>query len=294
MKVVYIGCLRFSQAVLEKVLSLPESEVVGIVTRRSSSFNADFCSLEPTAEKYGIPCFTADQKDQSEIARWIRRLEPEVIFCFGWSFLLKREILEIPRLGAVGYHPAALPGNRGRHPIIWALALGLRETASTFFLMNEGADAGEILDQETVEIAETDDAGSLYQKLSEQALKQIERLVTDLEAGRVKKIPQNGAPANYWRKRDKLDGEIDWRMSARSIHNLVRALARPYPGAHCVSGGKEIKIWRTEPAGPSPENIEPGKILRTDDTTFTVKCGEGALRVIEHEFPEVPQEGQYL
>jgi methionyl-tRNA formyltransferase len=63
-------------------------------------------------------------------------------FCLGWSNLLKAEILKAAPLGVIGFHPAALPANRGRHPLIWALGLGLDETATTFFFMDKGADRG--------------------------------------------------------------------------------------------------------------------------------------------------------
>ena len=83
-------------------------------------------------------------------------------------------------MGIVGYHPAALPSNRGRHPLIWALVLGLTETASTFFFMDEGADSGDILDQRPVSILPSDDAKSLYERISQVAISQIRDFVPRL------------------------------------------------------------------------------------------------------------------
>jgi methionyl-tRNA formyltransferase len=156
---------------------------------------------------------------------------------------LKSEMLGIAPLGVVGFHPSKLPANRGRHPLIWALVLGLKETASTFFFMDEGVDSGDILSQKTIEIFEDDDAGDLYQKVTETALVQLEDFVPYLEEGCYDRVLQDHDKANVWCKRGKKDGRIDWRMSARSIHNLVRGLTKPYVGAHFELNDEEIKVW---------------------------------------------------
>jgi methionyl-tRNA formyltransferase len=294
MKIVFVGCVEFSSVILREIIDLSEVEVTGIVTKRSSSFNADFVALEPIATKRGIPCHVYEKGAESLLAGFLRNLNPDVVFCFGWSHLLPVEILKIPRLGVVGYHPAALPQNRGRHPLIWALALGLRETASTFFFMDGDADSGDILDQENVAIEDADDAGSLYCKLTNIALIQVNRICKALASGAFKRTPQNHADANTWRKRSKEDGRIDWRMSAHSIHNLIRALARPYIGAHCLFEGIEVKIWKSEPILEAAKNLEPGKVIESVDGYPVVKCGEGAIRILEHEFRTLPKKGSYL
>lgn len=226
--------------------------------------------------------------------KWLQGLAPDVMYCFGWSYLLERQILKVPRLGVVGYHPAALPQNRGRHPIIWALALGLPETASTFFFMDEGADSGDILSQEFVSIGPADDAADLYRKLSVTAIEQVTCFTGQLVENTYSRKPQDHSKANYWRKRNKLDGQIDWRMSARNIYNLIRALAPPYLGAHCVHNGTEIKIWKSELAGENPQNLEPGKVIKVIDKNIFIACGEGILKLVGHDFTELPAEGSYL
>jgi methionyl-tRNA formyltransferase len=295
MKIVYIGCVEFSHSVLLHMLhALPEAEVVGVVTRRASSFNADFHSLAELAAAFNLPCFFAEGNNQDDIVRWIRKLSPDVVYCFGWSYLLGRQLLDVSRLGVVGYHPAALPQNRGRHPIIWALALGLSETASTFFFMDDGADSGDILDQEHVSIEMSDDAKTLYSKLADVAIKQVAKFTKLLASNTYSRTPQNHLLANYWRKRSKNDGQIDWRMSATSINNLIRALTRPYPGAHCMFNGSEFKIWRAELACCEFPNIEPGKVIDVSGRAVSVKCGTDALRLMEHEFIDLPVKGSYL
>jgi len=203
--------------------------------------------------------------------------------------------LGIAPLGVVGFHPAALPANRGRHPLIWALFLGLKKTASTFFLMDEGADSGDILSQKPIEIVESDDAGSLYKKITQVALLQIQEFIPLLQNRSFKRIKQNNLKANYWRKRGDRDGQIDWRMSAECISNLVRALSKPYVGAHFLVNGKEVKVWRVSVTNADKlENAEPGKVLKIEASKPVVKCGSDALVLEDIEGDLYVKEGDYL
>lgn len=296
MRIVFIGCVKFSFEMLKHLLlNVRNAEIVGVVTRRESSFNADFSSLDSLADEFNIPCYYAGETNYIEVADWIEDLKPDVIYCFGWSFLLKRDIIEIPPIGVIGYHPAALPANRGRHPIIWALALGLSKTASTFFFIDEGTDTGDILSQVFVSIEEKDDALSLYKKLISVALLQVEEITKSLANKNYLRIPQDHSCANYWRKRTVKDGIIDWRMPARGIYNLIRALTRPYIGAHCIYQDQEVKIWRTEITDLEYRNIEPGKVITIEEgSTILIKCGDGVLRLVDHEFETLPKVGEYL
>ncbi|MDC1068930.1 formyltransferase family protein, partial [Candidatus Kapabacteria bacterium] len=220
--------------------------------------------------------------------------EPDILFCFGWSSLIKKDLLEMAEMGIIGFHPAKLPKNRGRHPLIWALALGLEESASTFFFMDEGADTGDILSQKDFKIAENDDAKSLYNKVSNIALTQIEEFVSELENGTFKKNNQDHSESNNWRKRGKGDGKIDFRMSSSAIFNLVRALTKPYIGAHLEYNNEEIKVWKVEKVKLAQKNLEGGKILNIEDNTITVKTYDGAIRILEHDFEALPKIGEYL
>ena len=91
--------------------------------------------------------------------------------------MLSKNIILSKSNGVIGYHPTSLPKNRGRHPVIWALALGLKEISSTFFLMDQGADTGPILSQENISITYEDDAGTLYDKLILVGISQIEEIL---------------------------------------------------------------------------------------------------------------------
>ncbi|MDB4794725.1 formyltransferase family protein [bacterium] len=295
MRIVFIGAVQFSEKALSKlILMKADINVVGACTVEQSNCNTDYFDLIPLCKEHNIPVKYTSDINSDETINWIRALAPDAVFCFGWSRLLKTELLNLAPFGVVGYHPTALPSNRGRHPLIWALVLGLHETASTFFFMEEGADSGDIISQRPVAISENDDAGTLYQRITETAIEQIEEFIPGLASGNYKRIPQDHSKASYWRKRNKRDGQIDWRMSARSIHNLVRGLTKPYVGAHFEIKDNLIKVWETTVVENSKKNIEPGKVLEVNEKGTLVKAGKDAVRLIITEPVFEMQPGDYL
>lgn len=282
MKIVLIGCVDFTAQCFHALIRL-KAEVVGVCTLEESTFNSDHVDLTPIAKKYKIPVINAVDINSSESVNWIRKLEPDIIFCFGWSRLLGKDLLEMPSMGVVGFHPAALPANRGRHPLIWSLVLGLNETASTFFIMDKGADSGDILSQRSVPIDFDDDASSLYSRVTSVAISQIEEFFPLLLERAHTLRPQDHSLANNWRKRGAIDGQVDWRMSATTIYNLVRGLSHPYVGAHFFYKSAEIKVWKCRIVEDAPKNLEPGKIVKFGVDGPIVKAGEGAIELISFD-----------
>lgn len=293
MRIVYIGTVDFSYSALKKLIEVG-GEVVGIFTKENSDFNSDFRDLTPLAEEYDIPIYYIENINSSYSYDKIKTLNPDIIFCFGWSQLIKRKILSIPPKGVIGFHPARLPYNRGRHPLIWALFLGLEKSGITFFKMDEGADTGKIISQKEFEISYKDDAQSLYEKIKDLGAEQITEFLPKLKDGTINFIHQEIDTGNSWRKRGKIDGKIDWRMSSRAIYNLVRALTKPYIGAHYLYKGQEIKVWKVEEVKTNKNNIEPGKVLDSNDNYVLVKVYDNAIKILKHEFISLPKKGEYL
>jgi len=293
MRILFIGSVAFSAHALRQLISM-QADVVGVCTLKSSKFNSDHEDLTPIAHQAGIPVYLDSDLHSSKSLTWIRELKPDVIFCFGWSRLISEPLLSLPPLGVVGFHPAALPANRGRHPLVWALVLGLTETASTFFIMDNGPDSGAIISQERVCIKLEDTASTLYKRITKVALAQLRDLVPNLDCGSIQPQPQDHDKANVWRKRSPVDGRIDWRMAASSIHDLVRGLTRPYIGAHFDYDSQVIKVWKTEVEPGVPINLEPGKVLAVSSNTLLIKAGIGAVRLLDYEPPISLKPGFYL
>lgn len=293
MKIVFIGTVEFSLKALEQLIDM-SANIVGVCTQEESSFNSDFANLKPLCDKHFIPCLQTNNINSTNTLQWIQKLKPDIVFCFGWSSLIRKELLTLPPMGIVGFHPAQLPHNRGRHPIIWSLVLGLEVTSSTFFFMDEEADSGDILSQENLNIEYKDDAQSLYNKIISTALIQIKTFVPLLENKKYIRKKQDHNISNAWRKRNKIDGKIDFRMSSRAIYNLVRALTKPYIGAHIEYNKKDIKVWKVEEVPNHEKNIEPGKVITVQDHTLLIKCYDGAIKILEYDNNEKINVGDYL
>lgn len=293
MKIVFIGALEFSKKTLQKLIEL-NANVVGVCTFKKSKFNSDFADLRPLCKKNKIPINFVNEINSMDNCNWIKSLNPEIIFCFGWSHILKKNILSLAPMGVLGFHPTKLPQNRGRHPLIWSLALGLNKSASTFFFMNEGADSGEILSQKDFDILESDNARILYDKVVNIALTQIEEFLPQLQKKTFHVKKQNHKKSNTWRKRGKADGLIDFRMTSKAIYNLVNALTKPYVGAHVIYKKKEIIVWKVKIIKNKDINLETGKILDIKENEIKVKTYDGAIKIINHEFKKLPKVGEYL
>lgn len=294
MRLLLIGCVKSSEVFLQKLINM-NADIVGVVTKAEAGFNSDFVDLGDICRKQDIDYrYTKDINDE-ETKNYMKSKAADLFLCLGWSRILDTEVLRIPRLGCIGFHPAKLPYNRGRHPLIWALALGLEETASTLFLMDATADTGQVISQERIAIEYQDDAARLYDKVMAVAVNQLEEVLNAFEDNTVNLKSYLPSEGNVWRKRGKADGKIDWRMSSRSIYNLVRALTKPYVGAHFVYQEKEYKIWKVrEVFKEGYENIEPGKVIKvTEDHHIVVKVADNLIEIVDGDNVDI-EVGEYL
>jgi len=285
MRILFIGSAHSSKFLLEKCFEL-KLNIVGVCTLKNSK-NDDFCDLKKHFKlNDNLSIYTKNINSYKNYF-WIKNKKPDLIFCFGWSQILGKNIIKLAKKMTIGFHPSELPKNRGKHPVIWSLVLGLKKTASTFFIIkNEHVDSGAIISQKTILISKSDNASSLYKKIITTSCNQLTSIIKKIENN----IPLNfylkkKTKINYWRKRIFNDGRIDWRMSATSIYNLVKALSKPYNNARFNYENKEIKILKakiiTKKNNSLINNLEPGKILKKTHNYFDVKCGEGVIRVLE-------------
>lgn len=293
MKTVFIGAVKFSEAML-KVVCRSKLEVTAIITTTQKNINSDYVDLTPLADLNHIPIYYIDDINNKISLDLIKSLAPDIILCFGWSRILKPEILKIPPLGALGYHPSLLPKNRGRHPIIWSLVLGLEETGSTFFLMNQEVDAGNIVSQVTVPINQLDNAETLYAKIINVAIGQLSSILLNLNLAIAEQTAPISYSSNIWRKRTEADGRIDWRMSCKAILNLIRGLYHPYPGAYFQYSNQKITVWEAEEVHHLSDNIEPGKILSSSLNEIIIKTGDCAIKITNFDPKVEILTGEYL
>tara|TARA_Y100000294_G_scaffold1665_1_gene2014 strand:+ start:855 stop:1745 length:891 start_codon:yes stop_codon:yes gene_type:complete len=292
---VFIGSVEYSAYCLKTLLGM-NINIVEIMCpcKDNSKANSDYSDLSAVAREYDKEVYYFKRiKDETE---HIKRNRPDIIFVLGLSQLIPSHILAIPTIGCIGSHPALLPKNRGRHPIIWAIVNGLKKSGITLFWIDEGVDSGDIWDQREFDINDSDDAFSVYEKVKRLSAEMLRENISNLENGEINRFEQDSEKANYWRKRTLEDGQIDWRMSSKRIYDLVRALTKPYVGAHCMYKNKGIKIWKANILRESEgyENIEPGKVVSVENNSIIITTGDGLIKIIDHEFERCPDVGEYL
>jgi undecaprenyl-phosphate 4-deoxy-4-formamido-L-arabinose transferase len=238
-----------------------------------------FPSVAALARQHGIPVFMHDGKLGAQDLQRLQEWAPELILSFYYRNLLPAEVLRIPRRGAFNMHGSLLPKYRGRAPINWAILSGETETGATLHEMVEQADAGGIIDQEAVPIGPDDTASMVQQRVTQAALRILDRQLEPLKAGTATRRPQAASQASVFGRRRPDDGKIEWSRPARDIHNLIRAVTHPYPGAFTDHLGKRLFIWSSR-AADTPKGFSgaPGS-FHADHHRLYVLCGDG--RAIE-------------
>ncbi|MBF0135136.1 MAG: formyltransferase [Magnetococcales bacterium] len=221
--------------------------------------NLWFDSVAAWADREGIPTITPDSPNLPEVLDRVNTCQPDFFFSFYYRHLLGAELLAVPTRGAYNLHGSLLPKYRGRVPINWAVLHGERKTGASLHQMVLKADAGDLVDQEAVAILPNDTAHMVFQKVVCAGERVLHRALPRLLAGNAPHTPMNLAQGSCFGRRRPEDGRIDWRAPAWTIHNLIRAVAPPYPGAFFEHGLHRIQVlashYRQEPAqGPTSES----------------------------------------
>jgi len=239
-----------------------------------------FGSVAATAAEYGIPAVTPADANTPELQRRLAELAPDFIFSFYYRSMLGAELLNTAHRGALNMHGSLLPKYRGRAPVNWAILRGERETGATLHYMVARADAGDIVDQLAVPILQDDDAREVFGKVTVAAETILARSLPGLIAGNGARRPQPIEPGQYFGRRRPEDGRIDWSWPAQQIHNLVRAVAPPFPGAFAEVGGQRWEIHKTrvvgETATSGARQVQPARLVGADGRCY-VECRDGSV-----------------
>lgn len=244
-----------------------------------------FGSVARLARAHGIPVHTPENINEPESIDTIRDLAPDIIFSFYYRRLVGSEILDIPLRGAMNLHGSLLPHYRGRSPLNWVLLRGEPETGVTLHYMVRRADAGPIVAQSRLSIGEHETAPELHARITVESAALLERVLPAIREGNNPRIEQDLRSGSYFGGRRPEDGRIDWTRPAVEIHNLVRAVTRPWPGAFTACGDRKLFVWRASP--DDAESASPaGRIL--PGPGLRVAAGRGVLRVLRAQFEGGP------
>jgi len=281
MKTVVFAYHDFGCVGLESLLAAG-FDVTAVFTHRDhANENVYFRSVAKLCATKNIPVFVPDQLDHPLWQQRIAAMAPDFIFSFYYRDLIPKAILSIAKKGAFNLHGSLLPRYRGRAPLNWVLVNGESETGMTLHHMVEKADAGDIVGQQKVAITNDDTASTLQIKMLEASTQLLGKQLPLIASAKAMRTAQDNSKATYVGRRTPADGFIHWQQSAQAVHNLVRAVTQPYPGAFTHAGDRKIIIWETR-VTTVKHNKTPGTVL--SENPFTIACGENAVIVNGGQF----------
>jgi methionyl-tRNA formyltransferase len=288
MKIFLFVASRRGFAVLKKLIAA-NATICGIMCLIEDPHEDQYHpKVTALANEKHIPIYYSTEVKPADYARVLRELQPDIAFAIGWRYLINKEAYSVPLKGTLILHDSLLPTYRGFAPMNWAIINGETKTGVTLFYIADGVDSGPIIDQLATDITQHDTAKTVDEKVIALYEEIIVKNLPGFAAGTIKSVPQDETKATYTCKRTPEDGEIHWHHSAEQIHNLIRGLTHPFPGAYTTLRGKKVYIWQTELPEQSDRYVGniPGRIIGKRNGLIEVLTGTGIIRLAKLQFSE--------
>ncbi|MGD8827704.1 MAG: formyltransferase, partial [Gammaproteobacteria bacterium] len=234
-----------------------------------------FASVAQLANRAGIPVVTPDDPAAPSLLEQVRALRPDFIFSFYYRHILPEALLSSASQGALNMHGSLLPRYRGRVPVNWAIIRGEAETGASLHYMTARPDAGDLVDQQAVPILINDTALDVFRKVTCAAEQVLHRSLPGLLDGSAPRQPLDLARGEYLGGRRPADGRIDWSRPAVEVHNLIRAVAPPYPGAFCDSEAGPLAIFGSWYRGEAARHPDSAPCLYRENEHWFADCVDG-------------------
>ncbi|MCD8479396.1 MAG: methionyl-tRNA formyltransferase [Candidatus Cloacimonetes bacterium] len=280
MKIIYAGSSEFAISPLEELKARRLHTIALVISQparpKGRKLIPEDTPLALAAREMGLELYTPEDINSSEAIARIAAEDADIIITASYGAFLGKSLRVLCRFGAINLHPSLLPRHRGASPIRSALLSGDKLTGNSIFRLVKKMDAGPILMQEKLEIAEHEDYGSLHARLANQAAMMLPRLLDTIESAVA--TPQNESEATYSRMIHKDDLRLDFALPAITLQNMIRAYA-PEPGAFTVFRGKELKILEAEILDSNPDQ-PPGSICQIiKNIGFSVASADAELMI---------------
>lgn len=279
MNILFLGTPEFAVPSLELLIDSPDIVIKGVLTQPDRPKGRNLVVTPPpvkiTAEKHGLTVY--QPKKSNDILEDLRSLKIDLMVVVSFGEILTKEVLAVPKLGAINLHPSLLPKYRGAAPLSWTLINGDTVTGNTTFWISEKMDSGDIIMQKEEPVKPDDTLSSLSKRMSKTGAELISDTVLAIAKGDAKRIPQNKEGITYAPKLKKKDGEIDWSQEAKEIHNKVRGM-NPWPGAYTFFKGKRLEILKSSVL---EEKHELSKAILIEKEGFGIGAGNGTLKIEE-------------
>jgi methionyl-tRNA formyltransferase len=286
-KILVIGAVTSTVITIESILR-HKMDVVAILGHEPLDHEkvSGWCDLKSLALRYHVDYKGFSNINDISNIEWAYSKNPDIIFAVGFSQILSRSWLALPKIGCIGFHPTCLPKGRGRAPIAWII-LEERMGSASFFLMGEGTDDGPVFVQHKFELDDDDDATLVEKKICNSISVALDEWLPELKKGIWNPVPQNNTQASWYGKRYPEDGLIDWNSKAVLIDRLIKSATKPHPGAYTYFKNYKCIIWSSKSENDMPVKGVVGRILlRTETGEYLVQCGEGKIWITDIDLPQ--------
>ncbi len=282
MRILFMGTPDFAATALEAVFATGE-EIVGVVTQPDKPRGRGYTLTPPPvkvkAEEMGLSVYQPERVKGEEFAELLSSLDPELIFVVAYGKILPKNVLDYPKYGCVNAHASILPKYRGAAPIQRAIMAGEKKTGVTAMFMDEGLDTGDMILVNPVAIEENDNFETVHDKLAIAGAEALTEVVARIKNGTITRTPQPEGET-YAAKIENEDCKLDFSLSARELHNIIRGLSPiPLSFTH-TPDGKLLKIVSAAVASENGIAGAPGEVVSLDGGKIRVACGEGELYIL--------------
>ncbi|MDD9148065.1 methionyl-tRNA formyltransferase [Sporolactobacillus sp. CQH2019] len=275
MRILFFGDGPWAQKSLEYLINLSGVTICGVVLRYD---NPDFL-LKKIAEKNSISVYIEKNVNCNNFLNFCKNLAFDLGVSMSFNQIIKSKLREIPQNGFINCHAGKLPNYRGRNIINWALINDEKEIGVTAHYIDDSIDTGAIITQSSITISESDNYRTLLFKATDKCAEVLIRAVQKIKDGNVAAKKQSHINGSYFSYRREGDELIDWNWSSRRIHNFIRALVAPAPGAQTFLRQKKIYIWKSEETDFPNYLSTPGEVIRKDKDGIIVKTGDNAIKI---------------
>ena len=273
MRIIIVGQGPFGEKVLEALIKKGE-DVVGIFSPPDKRGDA----MKELAERSKISSFRPAQMKDPQVYDVFKRLQPDLVILAFVTDIVPEQLLTVPSLGTICYHPSLLPRHRGASGINWAIIWGDTRTGMTIFWADKSIDTGPILIQKEVEIGPNDTTGSLYfNTLFPMGIDAMVEAVDLIKKGKAPRIPQDESKATYEPPCEDRVASVHFEKSVNDIYNLIRG-CDPQPGAYTTFKGKKIRLYDAR-MDPLASGKRPGEIVAVDEGGLQIAAKGGVIKV---------------
>ena len=281
MRIIFMGTPEFAAPAIDALIGAGH-EIAAVFSQPDKPKGRGYSMTPPPVKvkalAHGIPVYQPKSMRDGEALKIFNEIKPDVGVVIAYGKILPQEILDAPEYGCINVHASLLPKYRGAAPIQWSVIDGESKTGVTTMQMDAGLDTGDMLLKSETEILPDETAGELHDRLSAMGAQLIVRTLDAIAKGELKPEKQDDSRSCYAKMLTKELCAVDWNRSAREIHNQIRGLS-PWPVATAVLEGKRLKLHRSEISPIQNPEGECGEVISLDP--LTVKCGEGAVELLE-------------